>query len=191
MKIKGLGVNTEVDREADDFYSTDPNALRIFIEQLKRDGIEINKKVWEPSCGQGHLSKVLAEHCNIVKSTYLIYRGFGSTTPVDFLESYSQWDGDILTNPPFKLAEDFVRKGMELLMEGNRLYLFLKIQFLEGKARHELFKQYPPKWVYVNSSRQSCYKDGDMSIKGNTTLCMCWFVFEKGWQGETILKWIR
>ena len=45
--------------------------------------------------------------------------------------------------------------------DGNRLALFLKVQFLEGKKRKELFSKYPPKVIYVSSSRIKCAKNGD------------------------------
>ncbi len=68
--------------------------------------------------------------------------------------------------------------------------MFLKIQFLEGQARKELFKNYPPKYVYVNSTRQTCYINGDMSKKMSSATCYCWYIWEKGWKGETIVRWI-
>ena len=99
-------------------------------------------------------------------------------------------NGDILTNPPFKLAEEFVEKGMSLLQENKRLILFLKIQFLEGQKRRELFKKYPPKYVYVHSERQQCARDGEFEKYTATTQFYAWYVWEKGFSGETIIKWI-
>ena len=66
------------DREEHDFYSTDPQALRIFLNAyLKRDNNTLSKDIWENACGKGHLSDVLKEYgCNVV-STDLIDRGYG------------------------------------------------------------------------------------------------------------------
>ena len=68
--------------------------------------------------------------------------------------------------------------------------MFLKIQFLEGQARKELFKKYPPKYVYVNSARQTCYINGNMEAKMSSASCYCWFFWQKGFKGEPIIRWI-
>jgi hypothetical protein len=184
-----LGVNPNAIRQENDFYATEPKALELFIKQLNIDGLEINQDVLEPSCGQGHLSEVLKQHGHIVISTDLVDRGYGVGN-VDFLKMNFETQGDILTNPPFKLAEKFVEKGMEVLKNGNRLYFFLKIQFLEGQKRKELFKKYPPKYVYCHSSRQLCAKDGEFEKYTATTQFYAWYVWEKGYTGETLLRWI-
>ena len=184
-----LGVNSNAIRQNEDFYATDPKALELFLDKFEKDGEKLNHFVWECSCGQGHLSKVLEGRGYQVLSTDLIDRGYGIVS--DFLK----WDinaprGDILTNPPFKLAEKFVEMGMEKLKDENKLFLFLKIQFLEGQKRKELFKKYPPKYVYVNSSRQLCAKDGEFEKYTSTTQCYAWYIWEKGFTGETIIRWI-
>lgn len=189
-----LGINPSAIRQTEDFYATDPNALEIFLKQLQKDGVELNKKIWECSCGQGHLAEVLRKNKFDVMASDLIDRGYGNGG-VDFLGSYvmdgkDNWDGDILTNPPFKIAEKFVEKGIELLEDGNKLILFLKIQFLEGQKRKELFEKHPPKYVYVNSARQLCCKDGEFEKYTATTQCYAWYMWEKGFDGETIIRWI-
>ena len=171
-----LGVNPNAVREENDFYATNPHALKIFMNDLRNIGL--NNKVWECSCGKGHLSEVLKNEGYKIVSSDLINRGYG-TGGIDFLQCSKQWDGDILTNPPFKLAEKFVEKAMELLIDGNKLILFLKVQFLESKSRKELFAKYPPKYVYVNSERQQCCKDADFEKYTATTQCYCWYVWEK------------
>ena len=47
------------EREENDFYATDPKSLELFLERIKKDNLEIDKNIWECSCGQGHLSKTL------------------------------------------------------------------------------------------------------------------------------------
>ena len=153
-----LGVNSEFEREKNDYYATDPYGLKIFIPHLRSIGL--HKNVWECSCGEGHLSKVLESNGYNVYSSDLIDRGYGIGN-IDFLKQTEKWEGDILTNPPFKLASEFVKKGMELLEDGNKMFLFLKVQFLEGTNRKETFKKYPPKYIYVNSERISCAMNGE------------------------------
>ena len=184
-----LAVNPNFEREKNDFYATDPNALKIALPLLREIGLDTN--LWECSCGEGHLSKVLLENGYNVKSTDLIYRGFGVGNE-DFLKHEEKWDGDIITNPPFKYAEDFIKKSMELLNEGHKAIFFLKIQFLESRRRKNLFKEFPPKFVIVNSERQKCAKNGEFHkyCKNANTQCWCWYVFEKGFKGNPQIMWI-
>lgn len=184
-----LGVNPNSEREENDFYATNPKALKLFLEELEEDNIGLDKNIWECSCGQGHLSKELIRNGFNVKSSDLINRGFGEVK--DFLKTEEKFYGDILTNPPFKLADKFVEKGISLITFGSKLILFLKIQFLESEDRYNLFKKYPLKYVYVHSSRQQCAKDGRFDKYKATTQFYAWFVWEKGFNGRTEIRWIK
>ena len=96
------------------------------------------------------------------------------------------------TNPPFASATSWVEHSLELLTEGRYLALFMKITFLEGKARRELFKKYPPIRVWVSSSRLNCAKNGDFEKYGKgSAACYCWFIWQKGYKGPTELKWFN
>jgi len=183
-----LGVNPNAEREENDYYATNPKAIETFLNEYK----DLNTLVWEPSCGEKHLSNYLEEEGYIVSSTDLINRcGLPEENVYDFLgDTVSHFAGDIITNPPFKLAEKFVEKGMSVINEGNHLILFLKIQFLEGQKRKELFKKYPPKYVYCHSSRQTCAKNGEFHKYKAATQFYAWYVWEKGFTGDTIIKWI-
>lgn len=172
------------DRETNDFYATSPVAIK---ELLKIETLSNN--VWECACGLGHLAKPLVEAGYNVKSTDLIDRGFG-TGGIDFLECCEQFDGDIITNPPYKYAEDFIRHAMDILPTGRRIYLLLKVQFLEGKKRRDLFEEYPPKVIYVSTSRIKHGRNGDFS-RANSMMAVAWYVWEKGYTGETVIKWFN
>ena len=186
----GASNHSEGKREVNDYYATDPKALEIFLNRLKEDGIELHKSIWECACGGGHLSRLLENKGYNVYSTDLIDRGFG-TPNTDFLKSIKdEWHGDILTNPPYKYAKEFVEKSLEITRNGCYTIMFLKIQFLEGKERRKLFDKYPPKYIYVNSARQTCYINGDMTKKMSSATCYCWYLWEKGFTGEPIIRWI-
>ena len=185
----GASSHSKTEREKDDFYATDPHTLEIFLEKLKEDNFKLHDKIWESACGEGHLSKVLEKEYKVISSD-LKDRGYG-ITGIDFLKVDKEWNGDILTNPPYKYAKEFVEKGLELVTTGNYVIMLLKIQFLEGKDRYKLFKTKPPKYIYVNSSRQTCYINGDMSNKMSSASCYCWFIWQKGWYGEPTIRWIK
>ena len=172
------------DRQKDDFYATEPKAVELLLGKES-----FNNGIWEPACGQGHIAEVFKGKGYNVRATDLVDRGYGENR-VDFLFEFKYWGGDIVTNPPFKLAKEFVYKSMELLKEGNKLAMFLKIQFLEGQERLELFKKYPPKRIYVASQRLNCAKDGDFEKYTSSAMCYAWIIWEKGNKELPTLDWI-
>ena len=109
------------DRQEQDFYATSPEAAEylIKIEDLQRN-------IWECACGKGHLSKVFVDHGFFVKSTDLIDRGYGNGG-VDLLKTTDVLQGDIVTNPPYKHAEDFIRHALEIVPDGSKVCMFLKL----------------------------------------------------------------
>ena len=152
-KTLGASNHTEKVREENDYYATDPKAIDLLC-----DVEQCNESILEPACGEGHLSKRLIEKGYCVYSYDLIFRGYGMQR--DFFNT-SAWHGDIITNPPYKFAKDFVEKSLSIIPPGNKVAMFLKLQFLEGKLRKKLFKTYPPKAIYVSSSRLLCAKNAD------------------------------
>ena len=152
---------------------------------------ELFENILEPACGEGHLSEVFIKNGIQVTSSDLIDRGYGIQK--DFFE-YNNWDGDIVTNPPYKYAQQFVEHALNIIPEGRKVAMFLKIQFLEGKKRKTLFKNNPPRTVYVSSSRLLCAKNAEFEkmIKGGgSAVAYGWFVWKKGHKGETTLKWFN
>ncbi|MBP5458888.1 MAG: NAD(P)-dependent oxidoreductase [Clostridia bacterium] len=182
----GDSSHSDKEREANDFYATDPSAT----EQLC--GLTpLSEDIWEPACGKGHISKVLEKHGHRVRSTDLIDRGFGQGG-VDFLAQREPWGGDIIvTNPPYKLAMEFARHALGLLREGNRLCMFLKLTFLEGQKRQSLFRSDPPKYVYVARSRLDCPLNGEFKPGASSAVCYAWFICEKGWKGDPMVRWFN
>lgn len=178
-------------REENDYYATDPRALELFLDKFNEDGECLCDDVWECACGEGYLSNVLHRYGYKVWSTDLVDRGYEGAEIRDFLNTSVTWGGDILTNPPYKHAKDFVLKALDSIDNGHKVIFFLKCQFLEGQDRFKnIFKNHPPKYVYVHSARQNCAKNGEFDKYTSATLCYCWFVWQKGFKGETILRWI-
>lgn len=130
-----------------------------------------------------------------MRCTDLIYRGYGEEQPVDFLQTNEkELAVDIITNPPYKYAQAFVEKALETVADGHKVAMFLKLQFLEGKARRKLFSSNPPKKIYVSSSRLLCAKNAEfqkMRDGGGSAVAYAWYVWEKGWKGDTVVKWIN
>ena len=127
-------------RETFDYYATDPKAVEMLLEMETFAPV-----IWEPACGEGHISKVLQAYGYEVISTDLIYRGFGDSEPMDFLtETFPDFEGDIITNPPYSVGLEFVKRALETIRPGGKVAMFLKVQFLEGKRRGEFFAKTPP-----------------------------------------------
>lgn len=187
----GASNHTNKERQTEDYYATDPVA----IDGLKKV-FDIPQNVWECACGEGHLSKRLEELGHKVESTDLIDRGFG-IGGVDFLkcEKRTSECECILTNPPYKYATEFVIHALDLLPIGGYCIMLLKTTFLEGKKRYnKLFSEQQPKYVFQFVSRVLCAKNGDFEgmIKGGGgVLSYAWFVWEKGYKGDTIVRWIN
>lgn len=139
------------------------------------------------------MAQVLENNGYEVIATDLIYRGYGDEESLNFLEeTLEDFEGDIITNPPYKYAFEFVQKALDSIEIGHKVAMFLKLQFLEGKKRKEFFKENPPKVVYVASSRLNCAMNGDFEkYPSNNAICYAWFVWEKGFKGDPIIKWIN
>ena len=80
----------------------------------------------------------------------IVDRGYVGTEVRDFLTTTKDdlnFSPDIITNPPYALAKEFVEHALDISMDSVKVAMFLKIQFLESKKRYELFKKYPPKKI--------------------------------------------
>ena len=188
-KTLGASNHTDKERQSEDYYATDPKAAELLL------GLEtFSKNIWGCACGEGHLSKVFQKAGHNVMSTDLIDRGFGESG-INFLEiSDYVWDGDIITNPPYRYGREFVEKSLRLIPKGNKVAMFLKLQFMEGRARKKLFLENPPKTIYVSSSRLMCAKNAqfdDMVAGGGSAVAYAWYVWEKGFNGTTEVKWFN
>jgi hypothetical protein len=186
------GGNSTTEKAENDFYATDPKTTREFLNKTYSI-FENVKLIHEPCCGQGHLSEVLKDYfdCTII-STDLVDRGY-SFSGIDFLTDDISHKADlIITNPPFSLVNDFIRVGLK---KTNRYLVYLcKIQLLETVGRKELLENSPLKYVYVHSKRQATWKNGEpLDPNGKpwaTTMCLAWFVWDKEYKGEPIIKFL-
>lgn len=186
------GGNSPTEKAENDYYATDPKTVELFLDSFDELN-DFQGLVWEPSCGGGNIAEVMKKRfpkCE-VKATDLIYRNYGEGGE-DFLESEFRGADLIITNPPFSLINDFIRKGLEL---SKRWLVFLaKIQTLETLERKDILENSPLKYVYVHSSRQSTWKNGkpldESGKKWTTVLCLAWFVWDKEYDGEPIVRFI-
>lgn len=186
-----MGASNHVDdkREENDYYATNPYAIDCLLQ------VETpTSPIWECACGEGALSERLKQFGYEVYSTDIVERNYKLDKKLDFfnvLEFGQEYDCDIITNPPYKYATEFVLHALNLVKTGRKVYMFLKILFLEGRERYNvLYKNYPPKTIYVFSRRVDCAKNGKHFLNGGA-VAYAWYVWEKGWQGKTTIEWVN
>ena len=184
----GASNHSKSERVENDYYATSPLAVKMLLEKEP-----FSKNIWECASGGDHIVKVLKENGHTVWATDIIDRT-GHTEILDFLKSDIKYDGDIITNPPYAFAYQFVEKAIDVINKGNKVFMLLRINFLEGKKRRQLFEQYPPKTVYISSGRILCAKNAEfdkMKAGGGSAVAYAWFEWEKGFTGNPIIKWIN
>jgi hypothetical protein len=141
------------ERKGRDFYATPAWVTEALLRHVRFRG-----PVWEPCCGDGAMSSVLAEHGYDVVSTDLVDRGFGEPG-VDFLASRSVPGGcrSIITNPPYGETGSstvparspmamlgFLRHAMMLTetVQGQ-LALLVRLQWIAGRRVAETMSAGP------------------------------------------------
>lgn len=177
--------HSKQEREKMDFYATDPKAIDALLEVE-----DFSKLILEPACWMGHLSSRLVEKWHAVLSSDIVDRWYGCIA--DFF-SRDEWEWDIITNPPYSLAQEFIERSLKITKPWAKIAMFLKVQFLEGKRRKEFFKKHPPKVVYVFSERIMCAKNWDfewLKRSGGSAVAYAWYIWENGWQWEPVIRWL-
>ncbi|MBK1762245.1 MAG: hypothetical protein JJO71_10575 [Escherichia coli] len=185
FKTLGASNHKEGERQREDYYATEPKATEWLCRLEQFEG-----RILEPSCGEGHISEVLKAAGYDVVNRDLVDRGYGEVADFLAIDNLA-FDGNIVTNPPYRYAQEFVEKALSIIPEGKKVAMFLKLTFLEGQARRYLFRTTPPIRVWVSSSRLKCAMNGDFSSMDSSAQAYAWFIWEKGYKGETVIKWFN
>lgn len=170
-------------RHKDDYYRTPPACVRalLAVETFADD-------VWEPACGDGAISEVLLDAGHTVISTDLIDRGYG-TGGVDFLGSTVLGVTDLITNPPYRLADKFALHALKLGV--RKMALLCRLAWLEGQERYErLYSQQKLARIWVFSQRQTLWRGDECSEDDGGMTAYAWFVFERDHGGAPTLGWL-
>ena len=176
-----------------DFYPTPPWATRALIHQLGPDRYQ-GRSVIDPAAGRGHMVRPLKEYFALADGADI--HDYGAGFPVrDFLQlppvkaDGMRYDW-IVTNPPFKLAEEFALHGLKSAMEG--VALLVRTNFLESAGRYNrLFLFDPPSHIFQFVERVPMVK-GRYDPKASTATSYCWLVWRHRWQGKhPTFHWIE
>jgi len=159
-----------------DSYATPSSATHSLMKRIKFEGI-----IWEPACGDGDMLRVLEQ--------YNPSMGSDIVTGDDFLKANSMLSvPNIITNPPYKLAEQFVRQANKLASE--KVAMFLRLNFLESQGRYQMFKSLPLEWVLVFCKRQTLHPK-DVIVTTGGTIAYAWFIWNKTYKGNPQIDWIN
>lgn len=168
-------------REANDFYPTHPGATLALLSVENFDG-----PIWEPACGEGDISRVLKTAGYDVVSSDLIDRNYGEVR-TDFLMEWTARAPNIVTNPPFKLAIEFIDKSLALTT--GKVVMFLRLAFLEGVERGGWFPNTPLARVWVMSRRVPMWR-GEIRDEIGSVMAMAWFVWDHSHVGPPVIGWL-
>lgn len=169
----------------DDLYETPDVAVHVLLKHEATLG----QHVWEPACGPGAIVRVLRGAGKTVTATDLVNYGCpDSEAGVDFLMETRAPAGvqSIVTNPPFKLADEFVRHGLTLV---PTVVMLLRLAYLEGACRQDLHSKHLERvWLGVERLPQMHRHGWDGPKQSNSGRAFAWFVFrrDKGQQPASI-----
>lgn len=138
--------------------------------------------VWECACGDGRMSKRISSWGYKVISSDLIDRGFGKIG-IDFLTA-RPFASCIITNPPFKKAQQFIERCIEI-ESINKFAFLLRSMYVESKKRRHIFEINPPKKIICIADRVQF----NGSEKPGGAFAMSWFIWDKNYKGPTTYEW--
>jgi len=175
-----------------DHFPTPPWATRALCRHVLAPMIGASHSLsfmsaWDPAAAEGVMVRPLAEYFKAVHASDIFDYGAGFEVG-DFLfpgvgPSRTDW---IITNPPFRLGEEFARRALGIAAHG--VALLVRTAFLESRIRHRLFTEHPPAVVAQFVERVPMVK-GRLQRDASTATAYCWIVWRKG-ETDTRFKWI-
>ncbi len=169
----------------DDLYETPA----IAVQTLLRHEATLGQRIWEPACGPGAIVSILRTHGKDVVATDLVDYGCpDSQGGIDFLMEHRAPEGvqSIVTNPPFKLADEFIRHGLTLV---PTVVMLLRLAYLEGACRMTLHQRHLERvWIGAERLPQMHRHGWEGPKQSNSGRAFAWFVFrrDKGNEPATV-----
>jgi hypothetical protein len=174
--------------DSPDDFPTPPWATRALIEHIIGASELGALTCLEPACGAGHMAKVLKEYFGEVRSSDAHDYGYGPVR--DYLAfPYETKAVDwVITNPPFRLAEEFVIRSLDVARTG--VAVLVRTVFLESVGRYDrLFKIHPPS-VFAQFVERVPMVKGRLDAKATTATGYAWLVWEHASGSDAKVKWI-
>lgn len=159
----------------DDLYETPPAAVRALLRHYDPPGL-----IWEPACGPGAIVRTLQEAGHAVVATDLVDYGLpGAHSGRDFLMELNAPPGVscIITNPPFKLAEQFARHALTLVDE---VWLLQRLAWIEGAGRSDFMDHHLYRLLVGKERLPMMHRDGwDGPKLSASAMPFAWFGFRR------------
>lgn len=173
-----------------DDFPTPPWATRSLCEWIEGRGYKLcDMTCREPAANRGHMVKALDEYFGTVWASDIHDYGSGFHVQ-DYLfgEDHVGFVDWTISNPPFRLAEQFIHQALKNSRLG--VAMIVRSAFLEGVGRYrDLFSTTPPDDILQFSERVVMHK-GKLSAKGSTATAYCWLVWRLAPQDRTSFHWI-
>lgn len=188
--LNGNRMKSHRSRSPRDMYETPLALAEAAIMEIRTDGTFKNKSpiaCLDVGCGGGVWGEAINHLFFIVDGIDIEPKipntqYYDSVVTLDYLHFFPDEKYDVIIgNPPYSLAEEFIRHSFQLLRDDGIIYFLLRLSFLEGIKRcRGLFKEFPLKKVYVCSRRPSFFSsDGEHHT--TDTLAYAMFLWQKGY----------
>lgn len=199
----------EADDSLDDF-PTPLWATRAVIEKIIRPDIGLvaaaamgRMIAVEPACNRGYMARSMAEYFGTVIASDVHDYGINAGVK-DYLFPGSmqaaQWT---ITNPPFRLAEQFIAKSFET-PDWRGTAVIVRTAFLEGGERYKrLFAVRPPsivaqhvervimtKGIVRDPSKEYWDEVAQKMRRPSTATSYCWLIWTQERSNSTRMMWI-
>lgn len=168
-----------------DLYETPPEAVYALL-----DAEDVPLNVWEPACGPGSIARVLRASGRSVFASDLVNYESEDQDAVgeDFLRTTSAPRGveAIVTNPPYKLASEFVAHALHI---APKVYMLLRLAFLESEKRRPILDGGQLARVLPFRNRlPMMHRDGWGGNKSSSAVAFAWFVWDRNHSGDATIK---
>ena len=163
----------------DDYY-TPPHMTESLLKREKFNGL-----VYEVASGDGSMSKVI-EKFNDCISSDIKSECYGIPN-IDFLKDDNRKQ-NIITNPPYRYATEFLEHSLKIVDE--RIAFLLPLNFLQSRRRYNLFINSPLQKVMVFCLRQTIVPVNRI-VRDNGVMVYAWFIWDKSYSGKSMIEWIN
>lgn len=173
---RAVMASRDPDGDPVDFFPTPPWGARAGGELIKRLD-PAARSVWEPACGPGHMVHGLGDYFSTVHaSDAFLYDGNAIHDFVGGEPSNLSPDW-VVTNPPFALAEAFIRQAYATARRG--VAMLMRAAVLEGQGRFPLLYQHCPLTVFAPFSERLPMHKGRYTTDTSTAAFYAWFIWLK------------
>lgn len=157
-------------RNANDLYETPDWCTEVLCRHVRL------RNVWEPACGPGKMVRVLEQHTGVDRASDLVDYGWNHEKG-SFLDFEGTWHGDIVTNPPYSIQDEFVRHAIDIVKRSKswrKVCMLLRNEY-DSAQRDDLFKNTTIFSKKIVLTRRPRWIEG---TKGSPRHNYAWFVWD-------------